>query len=100
MYVTLSNTLYIYSHRDFELAVASTIGIEIDILGVVVISMAMLSWTTHPDCPDYIKPELERRICSLLSSFLLAPVADEVFVDADVCQNRLHGSAVLPGSPR
>jgi hypothetical protein len=91
--------LHIHCHYDFELAVASIIGIEIDILSVVILAMVMLLWTAHPGCPEHAKPELERRVRSLPSSFLLPPVAGEVFVDADVCQESLQGWALLQGLP-
>lgn len=100
MYVTiltLPNTLHIHCRCDFELAVASTIGIEIGILSVDILAMAMLLWTAHPGCPEHVKPELERHVRSLLSFFLLSPVADELFVNADVCQERLQGWALSQG---
>jgi hypothetical protein len=83
---TLPNTLHIRCHCDFELAVVSIIGIEIDIRSVVILAMAMLLWIAHPGCPEYLRSELERRVRSLPSSFLLLHVAGEVFVNADVFQ--------------
>jgi hypothetical protein len=87
--LTLPNTLHIHCHYDLELAVASIIDIEIDIISVVILATAMLLWTADPGWPEHVKPELERRVRSLPSSFLLPPVAGELFVNADVYQERL-----------
>jgi hypothetical protein len=51
--------------------------------------MATLLWTAHPDWPEHVKAELEARIRSFSSSFLLAPADGEVFDNADVYQERL-----------
>ncbi|KAF7511454.1 hypothetical protein GJ744_004643 [Endocarpon pusillum] len=59
--------------------------------------MAMSLWTAHPDCPEHLKPELERRVRSLPSSFLLPPIANEVFDNPNVCYERLQGWALSQG---
>jgi hypothetical protein len=59
--------------------------------------MAMPLWTAHPDCPQHVKIELETRVRSFPSSFLLAPVDGEVFENADLCQERLQGWALSQG---
>jgi hypothetical protein len=51
----------------------------------------MAQWTAHPDCPKHLKPELEKRVKSLPSSFLVAPETGEVFENANLCQERLQG---------
>ena len=94
--LTFSNTLSSHCLYKFELAVASQRDLEIDILGVVFAMSAPL-WTAHPDCPEHVKRELETRIRSFPPSFLLAPVAGEVFENGDVCKERLQGWALLQG---
>ena len=59
--------------------------------------MAMSLWTAHPDCPEHLKSELERRVRSLPSFFLLPPIAGEVFINPDVCQERLQDWALSQG---
>ena len=54
-------------------------------------------WTAHPECPEHIKPVLEARVRSFPASFLLAPVAGEVFENPDLCQERLQGWALSQG---
>ena len=59
--------------------------------------MAMSLWTAHPDCPEHLKSELERRVRSLPSFFLLPPIAGEVFINPDVCQERLQDWTLSQG---
>jgi hypothetical protein len=54
-------------------------------------------WTAHPDCPEHVQKELETRVRSFPPSFLLAPVAGEVFENGDVCKERLQGWALSQG---
>jgi hypothetical protein len=95
--LTLPNTSHIHCDCNFELAVAFIICIEIDILSFVILAMAMLLWTAYPGCPEHGKPELERRVRFLPSSFLLPPVAGELIVNGDRCQERLQGWALSQG---
>jgi MULE transposase domain len=66
-------------------------------MGVVLVAMATLLWSPHPDCPEHVKPELEARVRSFPPSFLQAPIAGEVFDNPDVCQERLQGWALSQG---
>ena len=59
--------------------------------------MATLPWSAHPECPDHVKSDLEARVRSFPPSFLLAPVAGEVFDNPDVCKERLQGWALSQG---
>jgi hypothetical protein len=59
--------------------------------------MASSLWTAHPECPEHLKSDLEARVRALPSSFLLRPVAGEVFDDVDLCQERLQGWALSQG---
>jgi hypothetical protein len=59
--------------------------------------MSATLWTAHPDCPEHVKKELETRKRSFPPSFLLAPVAGEVFESGDVCEERLQGWALSQG---
>jgi hypothetical protein len=54
-------------------------------------------WRAHPECPEHVKAELETRVRSLPSSFLLAPVDGEVFQNKDLSQERLQGWALSQG---
>jgi hypothetical protein len=49
------------------------------------------------ECPEHVKAELELRVRSLPSSFLVAPVDSEVFENAALCQERLQGWALSQG---
>jgi hypothetical protein len=59
--------------------------------------MATMLWRAHPECPEHVKAELETRVRSFPSSFLLAPVDGELFQNADICQERLQGWALSQG---
>ena len=59
--------------------------------------MATVLWLAHPECPEHAKAELELRVRSLPSSFLVAPVDGEVFENAALCQERLQGWALSQG---
>ena len=59
--------------------------------------MATSLWTAHPDCPEHVKAELEARVRSFPSSFLLAPTPGEVFDNPDVCYERLQGWTLSQG---
>ncbi|ERF71028.1 hypothetical protein EPUS_03308 [Endocarpon pusillum Z07020] len=59
--------------------------------------MATPLWTAHPECPEHVKAQLEARVRSFPSSFLLAPVDGEVFENPDICQERLQGWALSQG---
>jgi hypothetical protein len=56
--------------------------------------MATPLWSAHPECPEHIKSDLEARVRSFPPSFLLAPIAGEVFDNPDVCKERLQGWAL------
>ena len=57
----------------------------------------MAQWTAHPDCPAHVKVGLEARVRSLPTSHLTAPVAGEVFENAQLCRERLQGWALSQG---
>jgi hypothetical protein len=59
--------------------------------------MATVLCLAHPECPEHVKAELELRVRSLPSSFLVAPVDGEVFENAALCQERLQGWALSQG---
>jgi hypothetical protein len=59
--------------------------------------MASFLWTAHSKCPEHRKPDLKARVRSLPSSYLLHPVAGEVFKNLDLCQERLQGWAMSQG---
>ena len=59
--------------------------------------MATLLWSAHPECPEHVKSYLEARVRSFPPSFLLAPVAGEIFDNPDVCKERLQGWALSQG---
>jgi hypothetical protein len=56
--------------------------------------MASFIWTAHSECSEHLKTDLEERVESLLSSYLLRPVAGEVFENPDLCQEHLQGWAI------
>jgi hypothetical protein len=53
--------------------------------------MATPLWTAHPDCLEHVKFDLEEHVQSFPPSFLLPPVAGEVFENPDVCQAHNEG---------
>jgi hypothetical protein len=59
--------------------------------------MATVLWRAHPEYPEHVKAELETRVRSFSSSFLLAPVDGELFQNADTCQERLQGWPLSQG---
>lgn len=52
--------------------------------------MAAPLWTAHPECSEHVKSDLEARIRSFPPSFLLTPVAGEVFDNPNLCKERLQ----------
>ena len=58
---------------------------------VILVVMATPLWTAHPECPEHVKVQLEVHVRSFPSSFLFAPINDEVFKNSDICQERLQG---------
>jgi hypothetical protein len=60
-------------------------------------AMASFLWTAHSEFPEHLKKNLEARVRSLPSSYLLRPVAGEVFENSDLCQERLQGWAMSQG---
>jgi hypothetical protein len=50
----------------------------------------MSLWTAHPDYPARVKTQLKTRVRSFPPSFLLPPIAGELFVNPDTCQERLQ----------
>jgi hypothetical protein len=59
--------------------------------------MATVMWLAHSECPEHVKAELELRVRSLPSSFLVAPVDGEIFENAALYQERLKGWALSQG---
>jgi len=59
--------------------------------------MAAQLWNAHPECPEHIKADLEARVRSFPPSYLLAPIAGEVFDNLELCKERLQGWALSQG---
>jgi hypothetical protein len=59
--------------------------------------MATQLWSAHPACPEHIKADLEARIRSFPSSYLLAPITGEVFNNVELCKERLQGWVLSQG---
>jgi hypothetical protein len=59
--------------------------------------MAAQLWNAHPECPEHIKADLEAHAQSFPPSYLLAPVAGEVFDNLELCRERLQGWTLLQG---
>jgi hypothetical protein len=59
--------------------------------------MAAPLWNAHPECPEHVKSDLEARVRWFAPSFLIAPLAGEVFDNPDVCKERLQGWALSQG---
>jgi hypothetical protein len=51
--------------------------------------MVTLLWNAHPECSEHVESDFEASIESFPHSFLLAPVAGEVFDNPDVRKERL-----------
>ena len=54
-------------------------------------------WSAHPECPEHVKADLEARVRSFPPSYLLAPIAGEVFDNLELCKERLQGWALSQG---
>jgi hypothetical protein len=59
--------------------------------------MAAQLWNAHPACPEHVKADLEARVRSFPSYYLLAPIAGEVFDNVELCKERLQGWALSQG---
>jgi hypothetical protein len=82
---------------NFELAVASQIGLEIEFSELYFLAMATVPWTAHPHCPTHLRREVEARVRAFPLTFLKEPVSGEVFDNIELCRERLQGFAFTEG---
>jgi hypothetical protein len=50
-------------------------------------------WTAHPNCPAYIRRDIEARMRAFPPSFFEEPANGEVFDNVELCRERLQGFA-------